>query len=309
MTSNLKNLTNEKNFDDITKEWLLYKKPQIKEPTYRLYEYRIQKYLKDYFNESLEELENFNYNLFINELLKKYKIKTVRDIITILKSILKYAERKYDLNFKLDLIVMPRLDNNKIEILTKDEEQKIKEFCSESLELKDIGILICLYTGIRIGEICALTWKNIDLENKVLHVVKTIERVYTTNKKTYIYIGEPKSRSSYRSVPLKESLVVILKEMKDKNNPQNDMFFLTERADKFIEPRNYQYWFKNRLKKINVKNKKFHILRHTFATNCIQIGMDVKSLSEILGHANANITLDKYVHSSYEIQKKYLERL
>lgn len=314
MISNLRNITRKINedisFSKLTEEWLLYKKHMIKQSTYCRYKYIITKYLLEEFkNIQLCELEEYNFNIFSDNLLKKYQVKTVRDIIVEFKSILKYAERKYGFDFKIDLISMPRISENKVKILSNDEQKKIKEFCFGSAELRDIGILLCLYTGIRIGEICALTWNDIDLNNSLLHINRTMERIYVNSGNTLIYIGEPKSKTSIRVIPLTTSMSIILKRIKKRNNFCGDEFFLTGSNEKFVEPRNYQYWFKRRLSKLKISQNKFHILRHTFATNCIQIGMDVKSLSEVLGHSNIGTTLNKYVHSSHEMQKRYLEKL
>lgn len=314
MIANLRNTTKEISecisFGELTEEWLLYKKHRIKKSTYCRYKYIIAKYLLEDFNDiQLWELVDFNFNTFGDALLKKYQVKTVRDILVEFKSILKYAERKYGFDFKIDLISMPRISESKVKILNKEEEKKIKEFCFSSAELRDIGILLCLYTGIRIGEISALTWNDIDLKNNLLHINRTMERIYVNSGKTLIYIGEPKSKSSIRTIPLTTSMSIILKSIYKRNDFSGNEFFLTGTNEKFIEPRNYQYWFKKRLELLNISQNKFHILRHTFATNCIQIGMDVKSLSEVLGHSNVSVTLNKYVHSSHEMQKKYLEKL
>lgn len=310
LSSSTKEVSEGISFSELTEEWLLYKKHRIKKSTYCRYKYIITKYLLEYFKElQLWELEDFNFNNFSDILLEKYKVKTVRDIIVEFKSILKYAERKYGFDFKIDLISMPRISESKVKILNSDEQKKIKEFCFGSAELRDIGILLCLYTGIRIGEISALTWNDIDLKNNLLHINKTMERIYVTSGNTLIYIGEPKSKSLIRTIPLTTSISIILKRIAKRSNFCGSEFFLTGTNDKFIEPRNYQYWFKKRLEKLKISQNKFHILRHTFATNCIQIGMDVKSLSEVLGHSSVSITLNKYVHSSHEMQKKYLEKL
>lgn len=163
-------------------------------------------------------------------------------------------------------------------------------------------------TGMRVGEICALKWKNIDLDNKYIYVEKTLQRVYNQqNKNSNIIIDKPKSNSSIRSIPINKKTYEVLKKMKKKFN-DND-YFLSGKSNKVVEPRNYQYTFKSILRKCKLKPYKFHILRHTFATNCIEVGMDAKSLSEILGHSDVDITLGTYVHSSDKIKKKYLEKL
>lgn len=144
------------------------------------------------------------------------------------------------------------------------------------------------------------------MENRTINVKKTLQRVYI-EKKSSVIIDIPKTRTSIRSIPMSDKLYKILQPIQ-KHYKKED-FFLTGSQTKFLEPRSYQYIYKCILKESNVKPYKFHILRHTFATNCIEVGMDPKSLSEILGHSNVNITLNRYVHSSYKIKKKYLEKL
>ena len=150
--------------------------------------------------------------------------------------------------------------------------------------------------------------KNIDLEKNELHIRHTLQRIYDKDqKKTKIIIDKPKTRNSVRNIPISNKLHEILKELRKEY--KDDDYFLTGDTEKYIEPRSYQYIFKDILRKSKIKKYKFHILRHTFATECIEVGMDVKSLSEILGHASVEITLNKYVHSSYKTKKKYLEKL
>lgn len=163
-------------------------------------------------------------------------------------------------------------------------------------------------TGMRIGEICTLKWKNVDLEKRILYVKATLQRIYDReNRTTKVIIDTPKTQSSVRNIPISNKLYEILEPVKSKY--QDEDFFLTGSENTFIEPRRLQYIFKELLKNSRVKMYKFHILRHTFATECIEVGMDVKSLSEILGHSSVDITLNRYVHSSYKTKKKYLERL
>ncbi len=297
-------------FESVAESWLLYKKYNIKDSTYYRYKYIIYKYLIPSFGkDKLSYFKNYDFNVFIEQLANNLSTKTIKDIIIVFKSILKYSERKYNFDFKLDLISTPRLISNDLKILSPKEKMKLEKKCYENYDFKDIGILICLYTGIRIGEICALTWDNINLEKKELIINKTMQRIYVDKKHTMISIDTPKSQKSNRIIPISNKLYQILKDLKRKNNFKGDEFFLTGSDKKFIEPRSYQYTFKKVLENCGIPQYKFHILRHTFATNCIQIGMDIKSLSEVLGHANVNITLNKYVHSSINVKKKYLEKL
>ena len=174
--------------------------------------------------------------------------------------------------------------------------------------MKSLGILLSLNTGLRIGEICALKWENIDLKEKNIYVKKTLQRVYDTeNKKTKIIIDKPKTENSIRCIPLNSKIYEELNKIK-KGFSEKD-FFLTGADGIYIEPRVYQNYYKNMLKSSKVKEYNFHVLRHTFATNCIEVGMDIKSLSEILGHATVDITLNRYVHSSRKMKEKYLEKI
>ena len=294
----------------IIDSWLLYKKCKLKESTYYRYQYIIKKYiLPNFGKQKITLLEHYDFNIFIEELVTKLSPKTTKDIIIVLKSILKYAERKYNFDFKLDLVALPKYEPEEIQILSKKEKSKLEEMCYKNTTFRNIGILICLNTGIRIGEICALTWKDINLEKDTLLIDKTMQRVYKDKNNTIILIDTPKSKKSIREIPISKKMHNLLYEIKCNNKFTGDEFFLTGEEKRFIEPRNYQYMFKKCLKECNLHEYNFHALRHTFATNCIEIGMDVKSLSEILGHASVDITLNKYVHSSLRTKKTYLEKL
>lgn len=203
---------------------------------------------------------------------------------------------------------LPKINKKEIQILSNKEKQKLEKYCIEQNSLKSLGILICLNTGLRVGEVCALRWENIDFETRRIHVEKTIERIYSKEEnKTIVIIDTPKSMTSIRTIPINSKLYNILKQMRGKCKKTD--FVLTGLSDHYVEPRNYQYNFKEILKKSKIKRYKFHTLRHTFATNCIEAGMDIKSLSEILGHADVSITLNIYVHSSDKTKRKYLEKI
>lgn len=163
------------------------------------------------------------------------------------------------------------------------------------------GIYFCLYTGLRIGELCALQWKNIDLENKKIYIKKTLVRIknpdMTSKKKTIIIIDEPKSLTSIREIPIPDFIIPMLKKISFNITPDT---FLISGNEKCIETRTFFNKYKKILKKINIDSYNFHALRHTFATRCIENGCDSKTLSEILGHSSVKITLERYVHPNYE---------
>ena len=306
----LKNLKMRKiKFESVIYKWLEVKKNSIKQSTYSNYVYSINKYIMPQFGSySIRKLQRYNFNQYVQEMNETLSPKTIRDILCILKSILYYAEQEYDCDFKIKKIVSPKLDLDTITILNKKERNRLEKYCLKEHSLKSIGIIICLNAGLRIGEICALKWKNIDLEKRELHIKSTLQRIYDTRKtNTKIIIDKPKTKTSTRTIPISNKLYSILVDLK--KDYKNEDFFLTGNCNKCVEPRGYQYTYKEILKKCKMKEYKFHILRHTFATNCIEVGMDIKSLSEVLGHANVEITLNKYVHSSYKTKKKFLEKL
>ncbi|MBP3856662.1 MAG: site-specific integrase, partial [Ruminiclostridium sp.] len=168
------------------------------------------------------------------------------------------------------------------------------------------GIAVCLYTGIRIGELCAMQWKDIDLEKRTLTVKKTIQRIQTPDntKRTKLVITEPKSQSSIRIIPIPECLAEKLG-----SYVGNEDDYILSGTSKPVEPRTMQNRFARILKNANLPSLHFHSLRHAFATKCIALGFDVKTLSEILGHSSIELTLNRYVHSSMDRKKACMDKL
>lgn len=296
-----------KDFEVVTEEWLKYKKNTVKKSTYYNYSYSVAKYLYPSFaGKNITKIKN--YNNFIEELSDTLSPKTVRDIVTKLKEIINFYEEEHNTKLNIKKMSLPKMNKKEIQILSNKEKQKLEKYCIQQNDLKSLGILICLNTGLRVGEVCALRWENVDFETRRIHVEKTIERIYSKEEnKTIVIIDTPKSITSVRTIPINSKLYNILKQIRGKSK-KND-FVLTGSSEHYVEPRNYQYHFKEILKRSKVKKYKFHTLRHTFATNCIEAGMDIKSLSEILGHADVSITLNIYVHSSDKIKRKYLEKI
>lgn len=296
-----------KDFEVVTEEWLKYKKNTVKKSTYYNYSYSVAKYLYPSFaGKNITKIKN--YNNFIEELSDTLSPKTVRDIVTKLKEIINFYEEEHNTKINVKKMSLPKLNKKGIQILSNKEKQKLEKYCIQQNDLKSLGILICLNTGLRVGEVCALRWENVDFETRRIHVEKTIERIYSKEEnKTIVIIDTPKSITSVRTIPINSKLYNILKQIRGKSKKTD--FVLAGSSEHYVEPRNYQYHFKEILKRSKVKKYKFHTLRHTFATNCIEAGMDIKSLSEILGHADVSITLNIYVHSSDKIKRKYLEKI
>lgn len=295
-------------FEDMVESWLLYKKCTVKKSTYYNYLYLVNKYLSTEFKGcSIDEFSNLNVNRMIEKLLERLSPKMIRDIMSVLKSILSYSEEKYRREFHIEPFAIPKTRNNDLQVLTAREQIRLESFCIGEGSCRYLGIILCLYTGMRIGELCALKWEDIDLKTRYIRINKTLQRIYIEKNKTKILIDTPKSAKSSRKIPLNDKMIALLQEHKDKYSKNS--YFLTGTL-KYVEPRNYQHTFVCALKNSYIRRRyNFHILRHTFATNCIEVGMDPKSLSELLGHSTVNITLNRYVHSSDTIKKKYLQRL
>lgn len=238
--------------------------------------------------------------------------KTVQDIYTILKSTLKYAEVKYRVKILESCSYpLPRQEKD-ITVLSAQNRCRLeKSILSDLADMRKTGLLLCLYSGLRIGEICALRWSDINFSLGIIHINKTLQRIdlpdQTTSRRTQVIESRPKTPSSIRDIPLAVHMAELLLPLRPSGS--QDVYFLTGLSDHCIEPRNYQYFFHRTLENLGIPPVKFHCLRHTFATHCIEVGVDVKTLSEILGHADVNMTLNHYVHSSLDMKKREMERL
>lgn len=199
------------------------------------------------------------------------------------------------------------IEKRRIVVLNNKTQRMILESLSPTSSTTELGIIIALNTGLRIGEVCALRWDDIDLQDDIIHVRHSIIRVEssTSNRKTELIIDSPKTSSSIRDIPINTTMKSLLIGCKF---PKEDTFILSGNSN-FISPRTFEYRFHKVLNKYNIPDFNFHTLRHTFATRCIECGVDVKTLSEILGHSNVNITLNNYIHPSFEAKRIQMEKL
>ncbi len=305
----------------VAEQWLLQEKLTVKQSTYAKYRTNLDIHILPQLGTlQVTDLNSMMVNTYI-EYLKEdgrsdgkggLSAKYVRDLYTILKGIVRYAELEYSLPNSIKNCRIPPKGEGKSIALSRRDQRKLEDYVREDLgDVKKLGILLCLYTGLRIGEICALQWKHIHLDTGVLEICRTVQRIQNPIRdgypKTFLITGPPKSKASLRAVPIPAFLHDILE--KHKRTEDSEAYFLTGRADRLIEPRNYQYHFKNYMKELHMEWIHFHTLRHTFATRAIESGMDMKSLSEMLGHAGVGITMDRYVHSSVEEKKRQIERM
>ncbi len=230
---------------------------------------------------------------------------TKHSILAVIKQIFRYVENQY--GYPTPSVTNCSLKNkpHSIEIMNRTEQARLMRFLHEDMDISKAGIFLCLSTGLRLGEICSLKWGDIDQERMLLHVNRTVQRIKSKEgpTKTTLLETAPKSVFSNREIPIPDTLLSLLMTFQ---KAEQEYVLCTNKP---MEPRTYQNHFKRYLKTIQIHDYNFHTLRHTFATNCIDSGMDIKSLSEILGHSNVQITLDRYVHPSMDTKRKYINVL
>ena len=229
---------------------------------------------------------------------------TVKDIVTLLKSVSKFAYQEYGLQNVCEGFKASKIKKNEIQVLSNIERKKLETYLLSNVNLSNICTLLSLYTGLRVGEICGLKWEDIDPKKGCVSVNKTVERISIGNGETKVVVGDPKTESSIRKVYVPTFIIELLKDHKK----SSDLFVLSGKQNP-TEPRTLQYRFEKILKSAGIREMKFHSLRHTYATICIEKGVDIKTLSELLGHSDVKITLNTYVHSSDKLKRKYVKRL
>lgn len=296
-------------------EWLThYIKPSSKQRTFEQYSRAAQIHILPYLGDiELTDLTPFVLQKFITGLTENGNKRTgkglspnfVKTILSIVQNSLKTAHLVgYLPEYSANKIKRPKPKEKQVECFSAWEQKKIEEAALFAKKDKYRGIILCLYTGLRIGELLALTWNDIDFEKSILSVTKTCHDGNENGKHTRI-IDTPKTENSRRQIPLSKTLVKMLKEMRKKSKCE----FVIADGEKPVFIRSYQRMFELFLKKLKLPHKGFHSLRHTFATRALECGMDVKSLSEILGHKNAMITLNRYAHSLWEHKAEMMNKL
>ena len=296
----------EKTVKEITLEYLTAVKPRLKESTWVNYRMKAEKHIIPAFgnmpcyNFRTDHIYEFMDSKKKQGLSQRY----LADIIVLLKSIFRYAQHIYNIKNPLDDFKMPKISKSDVTVLSELEQKRLICHAHDSFEF--LGIIISLYTGMRIGEICALQWADVDFNNKIIHVRRTLQRIQNlaAGKKSKIVITEPKSASSIRDIPIPDCLMQFLVRYRN-----NDDVFVISGKRKPIECRTLQYRFSKALNNADLPSVHFHSLRHAFATNCIALGFDVKTLSEILGHSRIEITMNRYVHSSIERKRACMSLL
>lgn len=291
-------------------EWLLLNRSRMKESTYVKYVAIAEKYIKPSLGGCLiRELSSLQVATFSRKLLNDgLAPKTVRDILTALHSILKFTQKQVP-NMPYVEIFYPKSVKKEIRTLSREEQVRFSQYLLKDMDECKFGVLLALLTGLRIGEICALRWHDISQTKKLLRVSTTVQRLknldQTAGEKTKIIFGNPKSNLSARLIPLTDCTAELCKcwQVDDPN-----AYVLTGN-DHFMEPRVLQYRLRKYTRECGLDGVHFHVLRHTFATRCVEVGFEIKSLSEILGHSSPKFTLERYVHSSMELKRENMNKL
>ncbi len=221
---------------------------------------------------------------------------------------MKFAYKRKYLSERLKIDVNIKQNNvKKVDALTKEKQFKIEKYLLDKKRKYCYGILISLYTGMRLGELLAFRWEDVDFKNKTINIRRTTCRVLENNK-TIIIEDTPKTLSSFSEIPLTNFVINILKELKQYQNNKSE-YVISKNTGKRIETRSYQESFSRLLKRLKISHCGFYSLRHTFATRCLELGVDIKTLSELLGHTNPTVTLNRYVHSNIELKKAAMNKL
>lgn len=289
-------------FSEAADAWLEYIREKCKYSTFVKYNTVYTRHLADILgNCPLTEITDVRLRSDIPEHLSEPMKKS---IYSIANQILRYANSHYWIQVPILTRMGPKTGKRSVETLSIAEQARLFDCLYTDTNKYKIAISFSLYLGLRLGELCALRWTDIDFTNMTMTVNHTVQRIAVSNEpaKTNLLETGPKSDCSKRIIPVSRDILQML------DGIRNDQPYIFG-GKKPLEPRTMQYQFKRILKDATISDRNFHILRHTFATNCIEKGIDVKSLSEILGHSDVKITLNRYVHPTMETKRLQLEQL
>ena len=297
-------------FEEVAKQWLDDKKKYVRRSTHCAYALLLKNHLLTEFEQMGDLTESAVQEFVIRKMELGMSRRTVESMVMVLKMIVRYAVRNgwikaEDMNVRFPI----ERSNRVVEVLTKDDQRSIMMYLRENFSFMNLGIYISLCAGLRIGEVCALTWDDMDTDAGVINVVRTIQRVYVveeSNKYTEIIVGPPKSRSSMRSVPVSGELMKIIRPLK--KVVKGSCYVLTN-DERPTEPRTYRNYYNRLMHKLDMPRIRFHGLRHSFATRCIESRCDYKTVSALMGHANISTTLNLYVHPDMAQKKRCVEQM
>ena len=306
-----------KTFDDAAVLWMKSKKNRVKESTFAVYYLAVQSHLLPKLGHlKLDEITEEGMNEYLDDLMNRDRLrgegglswKTVSDIRSILRMILETASRNGYPHLGAIQLALPPTKPSSMQVLTREEQSQLVSYLMEHLTPMNLGILLSLFSGLRIGEVCGLRWGDIDFHYGTLRVSRTVIRYTDVSgdgaKKTKLMVTDPKTVNSLRTIPIPSDILALLEPFR-----QEPECYLISGTKQLIEPRRLRGRFKTVLQEAGIPDFRFHALRHSFATRCVEEEFDIKSLSEILGHSSVKITMDRYVHPSMDFKKQQMNRL
>ncbi|MDY3847591.1 MAG: tyrosine-type recombinase/integrase [Prevotella sp.] len=301
---------NNKTIKEIAEAWKEYKRPYVKQSTMAAYVLILENHVLPEFGDN-DSLHEHDVQAFV---LKKIEhglsVKSVKDILIVLKMVMKFGvKNEWMTHYEWDIKYPANSQPKELEVLSVVNHKKILDYVQHNFTFMSLGIYISLSTGLRIGEICALKWSDINVADGTITVQRTIERIYVVEgekKHTQLVINTPKTVNSCREIPMSKELLAMVKPMKKVVN--GDFYVLTN-EDKPTEPRTYRNYYNRLMEKLEIPKLKYHGLRHSFATRCIEAGCDYKTVSVLLGHSNISTTLNLYVHPNMEQKKRCINKM
>lgn len=299
-----------KTIKEIALAWKDDKRCYVKRSTFAAYVLILENHVLPSFGECEMLSESLVQEFVLRKLDSGLCVKTVKDILIVLKMVMRFGVKNGWMNYcEWDIKYPTTESSNEIEVLTVANHRKILEFVKLNFTFRNLGIYISLTTGLRIGEICGLKWSDIDVVNGTITVRRTIERIYIIdgeNKHTELIVNTPKTKNSCRDIPMCKELMAIVKPLK---KVVNDDFYVLTNEEKPTEPRTYRNYYHRLMKRLGIPRLKYHGLRHSFATRCIESNCDYKTVSVLLGHANITTTLNLYVHPNMEQKKRCISKM
>lgn len=303
-------MTHSTNIHEICRLWQAEKRQYVKQSTMAVYLLSLRNHILPTFGTQTALPEADVQAFVLHKLQSGLSQKTVKDLIILLKMVQRYGEKHgYLAHVDWQIKYPTELKTSELPILTKVHQKRLMAHLSAHFTFRNLGIAICLSTGLRIGEICGLQWSDIDLATRSLHVRRTVERIYLVedpHPRTRLIISTPKTKNSTREIPLSKELLRVLKPLLRVVN--RDYYVLTN-APQPTEPRTYRNYFNQVIRSLGIPHLRFHGLRHSFATRCIESRCDYKTVSVLLGHADISTTLNLYVHPNDEQKRLCIDKM
>jgi integrase len=299
-----------KTIREIAEAWKEYKRPYVKQSTMAAYVLILENHVLPEFGDN-DSLHEHDVQAFVLKKIERgLSVKSVKNILIVLKMVMKFGvKNEWMTHYEWDIKYPANNQPKELEVLSVANHKKILDYVQHNFTFMSLGIYISLSTGLRIGEICALKWSDINVADGTITVQRTIERIYVVEggkKHTQLVINTPKTVNSCREIPMSKELLAMVKPMKKVVN--GDFYVLTN-EDKPTEPRTYRNYYNRLMEKLDIPKLKYHGLRHSFATRCIEAGCDYKTVSVLLGHSNISTTLNLYVHPNMEQKKRCINKM